>query len=188
MRNRLIILIAIFSIMSCRQQQNSENTAQIEIISKNDQSEFQNIIHKKYSHISDMEALYGYQPTRGTVIDVYTEEEYRYGFQEVIKENEILLLYTEIKTNDFYEKEYEILDALRLTNIKKTQFLSFAYCSKDGKFDGQIAVLVDTINNAHPANFEQIVKAWNANESLEKFEEISIEGITCENSDFSAIQ
>ena len=119
MRNRLIILIAIFSIMSCRQQQNSENTAKIEIISKNDQSEFQNIIHKKYSHISDMEALYGYQPTRGTVIDVYTEEEYRYGFQEVIKENEILLLYTEIKTNDFYEKEYEILDALRLTNIKK---------------------------------------------------------------------
>ncbi|MFC6858956.1 hypothetical protein [Zunongwangia atlantica] len=73
MRNRLIILIAIFSIMSCRQQQNSENTAQIEIISKNDQSEFQNIIHKKYSHISDIEALSGYKPTRGTVINVYTE-------------------------------------------------------------------------------------------------------------------
>ena len=46
---------------------------------------------------------------------------------------------------------------------------------------------MDTINKAHPANFEQIVKAWNANISLEKFEEISIEGITCENSDFSAI-
>jgi len=73
----------------------------------------------------------------------------------------------------------EVKDVLVLPNISRNQVLVYALCFSGQKPDSEIVAIADYQRYAQ--FFTRVRRAWRANRSLERFEEMSPGGVKCTN-------
>lgn len=83
---------------------------------------------------------------------------------------------------DKESKVDRVVDVLKLPTTKKNETVVAGQCFFNGKQDGEIIAIAVYVEDAE--FFTKIIKAWRANTTTEKFEEISIKGIKCANEGF----
>jgi hypothetical protein len=103
-----------------------------------------------------------------------------YGLTRFMKnKNYMLWLERIVERNDAGVPSWEVLDVLSFGKIKKNQTFLFSYsspCKQNNEKNLDLIVLAEF---APKAKTYKVLKAWQANVKLEKFEPVSIEKIVC---------
>lgn len=104
----------------------------------------------------------------------------RYSISQIHK-GKVKMLWFELMNRDNSGASYsEVKDVLVLPKIRKNQVLvSYSACLLNDKLDNEIvAIAYDLPDEEY---YTRIHRAWRANRETEKFEEIPVKGIKCEN-------
>ena len=107
-------------------------------------------------------------------------ESKEYALSEVQKGRERMLWFEYLTHRDQGNAPYwEVKDVLVLPGIRRNQVLVFSLCFSGQKPDSEIVAIADYQPEAE--FFTRVRRAWRANRSVERFEEISPRGVKCTN-------
>ena len=107
-----------------------------------------------------------------------------YGISEVRRGRVRMLWFEYFTHRDQAGAPYwEVRDVLVLPSIRRNQVLVYAFCFSGQKPDREIVAIADYQPNVE--FFTRVRRAWRANRSVERFEEISPRGIKCTNEGYS---
>ena len=182
MQSKFFFLIFLATIFSSYK---NEESKKVEIHVTENGLEIQeidskNIFEQKFRNLNEIAAFKDFEEIESSVMDLGNDD-YRYGFNYIKNDSISVLIFEEILDQDQKLKKFRILDTLEIRNLKEFELLIFGLCSQDEKFDGQIAAVVNSLDNKSE-NFDKIKRAWKANVVIHKFEEIkNIKGIKCIN-------
>ena len=103
-----------------------------------------------------------------------------YGISEVRRRSIRMLWFEYMTHRDQAGAPYwKVKDVLVLPSIPRKQVLVYALCFSGQKPDSEIVAIADYKRDAE--FFTRVRRAWRANRSIERFEEISPRGIKCTN-------
>lgn len=127
-----------------------------------------------------LEDIYG-----GVIGDVSKETDYKFVFVEVINNNtQTRMLWFEKFLCENEESVYfEVIDILSLPFDENEIVMEPGYCSLNDIPDPEIFALGNR-DTKYP-EIETMKQVWRANQVTEKFEELSIDGVTCRGEDIA---
>jgi hypothetical protein len=103
-----------------------------------------------------------------------------YGISEVRRGRVRMLWFEYFTHRDQAGAPYwEVKDVLVLPSIRRKQVIVYALCFSGQKPNSEIVAIADY--QPHVEFFTRVRRAWRANRSVERFEEISPRGIKCTN-------
>lgn len=123
--------------------------------------------------------LDGLEKVGGTLVSDVNDSKI-YSISQIHK-GKIKMLWFELMIRDNSNTAYsEVKDVLILPEIRKNQILvNYSACLLNDKLDSEIVAIA--FNQPDEEYFTRISRAWRTNRTTEKFEEILVKGIKCEN-------
>ena len=113
------------------------------------------------------------------ISDVYVNPSFSIQIFQKQSTDDYLLLFNKTIGRDGNHAIFRVLDILNIPALKKSERLMHGMnvCKMNGNFDHEIIAIA---KDEEVRELTNIVKAWRANTVNEKYEEMSIAGITCE--------
>jgi hypothetical protein len=122
---------------------------------------------------------YGLKDVGGALVSRLNDAK-EYGISEVRRGRVRMLWFEYLTHRDQAGAPYwEVKDVLALPSIRRNQVLVYSLCFSGQKPDSEIVAIADY--QPYVEFFTRVRRAWRANRSVERFEEISPRGVKCTN-------
>ncbi len=125
----------------------------------------------------------GLEELGGSLLDFVDEPEYALVLVAA-GSRQMLWLNRFAHRDDEGKPHWDVRAVLQLPALRDNELLSYGgFCQLDGEQDSEVVAIVQAED---AASFTTIRRAWRANRSLERFEEMPTSGVVCMNEGYDA--